>query len=75
MDRPGLDKPTGVCRLPTAYHSGVRQIDVDAAPSVDKGNKMKTAILLMLSFSFWTALSAGAAEAKGDAESTEEKVS
>ena len=37
---------------------------------------MKTiaAILLMLSFSFWTTLSAGAAEAKSDAESTEEKV-
>jgi L-ascorbate metabolism protein UlaG (beta-lactamase superfamily) len=36
--------------------------------------KTITAILLMLSFSFWTTLSAGAAEAKGDAESTEEKV-
>lgn len=37
---------------------------------------MKTiaAILLMLTFSFWTTLSAGAAEAKSDAESTEEKV-
>ena len=36
--------------------------------------KTITAILLMLSFSFWATLSAGAAEAKGDAESTEEKV-
>jgi L-ascorbate metabolism protein UlaG (beta-lactamase superfamily) len=36
--------------------------------------KIITAILLMLSFSFWTTLSAGAQEAKGDAESTEEKV-
>jgi L-ascorbate metabolism protein UlaG (beta-lactamase superfamily) len=36
--------------------------------------KTITAILLMLSLSFWKTLSAGAAEAKGDAESTEEKV-